>query len=73
MTTVTTPEMTPGGQVSISGQCDARFDAVRAAFERNFTHDNEVGAAVAVWVDGDLVVNLWGGHADAGRLLDVQT
>ena len=25
----------------------------------------EVGAAVAVWVDGDLVVNLWGGSADA--------
>jgi len=25
----------------------------------------EAGAAVAVWVDGDLVVNLWGGSADA--------
>ena len=25
----------------------------------------EVGAAVAVWVDGELVVNLWGGTADA--------
>jgi CubicO group peptidase (beta-lactamase class C family) len=38
---------------------------VRDAFERNFELRNEVGAAVAVWVDGDLVVNLWGGSADA--------
>ena len=51
----------------INGNCDTRFDRVRAAFERNFTDDNEVGAAVAVWVEGDLVVNLWGGYADARR------
>ncbi|AQT79418.1 esterase [Mycolicibacterium litorale] len=52
----------------IGGTCAAGFDAVRDAFEKNFTHDDEVGAAVAVWVDGDLVVNLWGGYADlAGR------
>lgn len=57
--------MTP--TVPIHGTYDPRFSAVRANFERNFTHDNEVGAAVAVWVDGDLVVNLWGGWADAKR------
>ena len=49
----------------IGGRCDDAFSAVRTAFERNFTQHNEVGAAVAVWVEGDLVVNLWGGHADA--------
>ena len=26
---------------------------------------DDIGAAVAVWVEGDLVVNLWGGSADA--------
>lgn len=52
---------------AIGGHCAAGFDAVRAAFERNFSHHDEVGAAVAVWVEGDLVVNLWGGHADAAR------
>src|ERR1700753_702469 len=51
----------------IHGSCAAKFAGVRDAFERNFTHGDEVGAAVAVWVEGDLVVNLWGGHADAGR------
>ncbi len=34
---------------------------------RNFTDRDDIGAAVAVWVEGDLVVNLWGGSADAAR------
>ena len=53
--------------ILIDGTCSDRFGSVRAAFENNFARHAEVGAAVAVWVDGDLVVNLWGGHADARR------
>lgn len=53
------------GDVDIHGSCVPRFDRVRDAFEQNFVLRNEVGAAVAVWVDGDLVVNLWAGSADA--------
>ncbi len=49
------------------GTCTPDFIGVRDAFERNFTQCGDVGAAVAVWVDGDLVVNLWGGWADAAR------
>ncbi|BBY04858.1 serine hydrolase domain-containing protein [Mycobacterium noviomagense] len=51
--------------VDIRGTCAPRFERVRDAFEQNFAQRNEVGAAIAVWVDGDLVVNLWGGSADA--------
>ena len=54
-------------QLPVGGSCATEFESVRAAFVRNFTENNEVGAAVAVWVDGDLVVNLWGGHSDARR------
>lgn len=43
------------------------FEKVRAAFERNFLEHNEIGAAVAIWVEGDLVASLWGGWADAER------
>ena len=50
----------------VSGSCAPGFERVRDAFEGNFTDRDEVGAAVAVWVEGDLVVNLWGGYADAG-------
>lgn len=53
--------------IPVSGVCAPRFEAVRDAFVTNFTDNDEVGAAVAVWVDGDLVVNLWGGYADAQR------
>jgi len=47
------------------GQCDSRFNAVREAFAENFASRNEFGAAAAAYVDGKLVVDLWGGHVDA--------
>lgn len=46
------------------------FEAVRAAFLRNFDDDTEcpeVGAAVAVTHRGELVVDLYAGFADAAR------
>lgn len=51
----------------IEGHCDARFEAVRAAFEENFDEREELGAAVTVLIDGAPVVDLWGGWADAAR------
>jgi CubicO group peptidase (beta-lactamase class C family) len=48
----------------ISGQCDAKYMAVRDAFVRNFAERGEVGAAVCVIVDGRVVVDLVGGWAD---------
>jgi len=60
--------MAPSAQApAFAGVCAPRFAAVAEAFARNFTDGAEVGAAVAVWVAGDLVVNLWGGYADDGR------
>jgi CubicO group peptidase (beta-lactamase class C family) len=54
-------------EVEIHGVCDARFAAVRDAFAANFRTQGEVGAAVAVAVDGALVVELWAGHKDFAR------
>ena len=51
----------------VHGHCDARFAAVRTAFEENFQGRGELGAAVAVTLDGETVVDLWGGWADAAR------
>jgi len=51
--------------VEIHGSCTPRFERVRESFEQNFALRNDVGAAVAAWVDGELVVNLWAGTADA--------
>ncbi|MFJ9243513.1 serine hydrolase domain-containing protein [Streptomyces sp. NPDC101776] len=54
-------------QPAIDGHCDPRFTAVRTAFEENFRDRDELGAAVAVTVDGETVVDLWGGWADEAR------
>lgn len=51
----------------ISGTCDPAFEGVRRVFEQNFRERNEVGAGVALVVDGRSVVELWGGHADQAR------
>ena len=50
--------------IAIHGTCATRFDGVRRAFTQNFVQGKEIGAAVAAWVDGELVVNLWAGMAD---------
>jgi len=54
-------------QPAIDGHCGPRFAAVRTAFEENFRDRNELGAAVTVTLDGETVVDLWGGWADAAR------
>jgi CubicO group peptidase (beta-lactamase class C family) len=53
--------------MAIDSMCDARLRRVRDAFAENFARNGEVGAAVAVTVDGKPVVDLWAGHADAAR------
>jgi len=54
---------TPG----IEGICTPQFEGVRAALRENFTIDDEIGAAVAVYWRGEAVVDLWAGHQDAAR------
>ncbi len=53
--------------IETHGACDSRFNAVKDAFAENFPAHGEVGAAVAVTVDGEIVADLWAGHADAAR------
>jgi CubicO group peptidase (beta-lactamase class C family) len=49
---------------SVGGESDGRFAAVGTAFAANFADRGETGAAVAVWHQGRLVADLWGGWAD---------
>ncbi|MFG2191899.1 serine hydrolase domain-containing protein [Streptomyces sp. NPDC048639] len=46
------------------GWADEGFANVADAFARNFAEGGELGAALAVFVDGRKVVDLWGGTAD---------
>lgn len=52
----------------VAGSCEDRFQMVRAEFEKNFADRGEIGASLAIYFEGQLVVDLWGGRADiAGK------
>jgi CubicO group peptidase (beta-lactamase class C family) len=50
---------------AVSGTCHPSFQAVAEQFARNFAERDEVGASVCVTVDGERVVDLWGGRVSA--------
>ena len=52
---------------TIGGDVDDGFGAVADAFRSNFRTRREVGAAIAVYLDGRKVVDLWGGWRDRQR------
>ncbi len=56
-----------GDDAVVHGRCEPAFVAVRRAFAEILTDGSEVGAALAVHLDGHPVVDLWGGHTDAAR------
>ncbi len=49
------------------GFCDKRFEPVRKAFLYNFAELDELGAGVALYVEDELVANLWGGYKTTGK------
>jgi CubicO group peptidase (beta-lactamase class C family) len=51
----------------IKGELEDRFSAVADALARNLDRGLDVGASVAVMVDGEPVVDIWGGYKDAER------
>ncbi|MFI6513118.1 serine hydrolase domain-containing protein [Streptosporangium sp. NPDC050855] len=59
-----TAEDTARSGVRTHGHCDPRFSRVREVFDGHFADGEELGAAFAVFVDGEPVVDLWGGTAD---------
>ena len=57
-------------EAAICGWVAPGFDGVHDAFAANFRRggdDDECGAALAVYLDGKCVADLWGGFTDAAR------
>src|SRR6266699_255345 len=48
----------------VAGFYDPQFERVAEEFVRNFQERGEVGAAVSIIIEGEKVVDLWGGSAD---------
>jgi len=59
-------------EVVIQGTCDPRFERVREALATNFRLGEDIGASVAVFVNGEPVVDIWGGHLDVARTREWQ-
>lgn len=51
-------------EAPVYGHCDPRFAAVRDVFTANLRDGADLGAAVAFTLDGEPVVDLWGGFLD---------
>jgi CubicO group peptidase (beta-lactamase class C family) len=51
----------------VHGTCDSSFEGVREALANSLDAGTDVGASVAVLVEGEPVVDIWGGFADEGR------
>jgi CubicO group peptidase (beta-lactamase class C family) len=52
---------------SVQGLTQDRFAPVRAEFERNLNSGQDVGASYCATLEGETVVDLWGGFADEAR------
>lgn len=51
----------------LAGTCSARFDPLRELFAAKLESGEDLGASLAVNIDGETVVDLWGGWADEAR------
>ncbi|WP_131769815.1 serine hydrolase domain-containing protein [Candidatus Protofrankia californiensis] len=49
----------------VAGFVAPGFEPIAEEFDRNFALRGEAGAAFSAYVDGELIVDLWGGVADA--------
>ena len=53
----------------LGGTCSARFDPLRELFAAKLESGEDLGASLAVNIDGEMVVDLWGGWADEARTI----
>ncbi len=53
--------------VEVSGHFDERFSPVVEKFAANIKAGKDVGASFALSVDGEIVMDIWGGHLDENR------
>ncbi len=55
--------------MNIHGSCAPDFECVKEVFSENFAERGDVGASVAVSVEGETVVDLWAGYRDRAKTL----
>ncbi|KGQ09833.1 Beta-lactamase domain-containing protein 2 [Beauveria bassiana D1-5] len=51
----------------VQGTCDERFAALRTIFQQRLDSGDDLGASITVDLDGQNVVDLWGGYTSSER------
>jgi hypothetical protein len=51
----------------LNGTCSDRFEPLRELFAAKFESGEDLGASLALKIDGEMVVDLWGGWATEAR------
>jgi CubicO group peptidase (beta-lactamase class C family) len=64
MNTTQMKELEVSTKVEIKGKCDERFQMLYDFFARNLATGDDIGASAAVFIDGEPIVDIWGGYVD---------
>jgi CubicO group peptidase (beta-lactamase class C family) len=54
-------------EIFLQGYCSPQFEAAGRVFQNNFPEFGELGASCCVYVEGEAVVDIWGGWADVAK------
>jgi CubicO group peptidase (beta-lactamase class C family) len=49
---------------TVQGYCDPKFDKVKTLLEKSIASDDDLGASIALNIDGKTVIDIYGGYAD---------
>jgi CubicO group peptidase (beta-lactamase class C family) len=51
----------------VQGTCPSKFEGVKKLLEEQIATGEELGASIVVNIDGETVVDIWGGYKDVDR------
>jgi len=54
-------------KIEIHGFCDDQFKNVKEVFAENFKLDLDVGASLALTINGKFIIDIWAGYADEAQ------
>lgn len=54
-------------KIEIHGYCEERFEPVKKVLAESIKSGMDVGASFAATINGEFVVDIWGGYADAAQ------
>ncbi|MFX1573533.1 MAG: serine hydrolase domain-containing protein [Promethearchaeota archaeon] len=54
-------------KIEIYGYCEERFEPVKRVLKESLESGTDIGASFAATIEGEFVIDIWGGYADAAK------